>query len=330
MRRLSVGVGLAALCGCWLTRDLSTYAERPCDGAECAAAPDGSSADAGAAPDGAPDAATPPPAPLCDPTKDFEAPSEVAGLASQGYDLQARLSADELTIYFASDRTGDFDIYVASRSHLTDAFGAPAPVRGRVNTPGVSDQAPTVTADGLTLYFQSGNAGNPLDIFVSTRPTTTADFGAPADVANVNSGQNDTDPFISADGNTLYFDSDRPDGGSFHLYRATRTAGVFGLPVALAINSSGTDAFPVLSESGLSLYFASSRTAIGAQGGYDIWVARRRSLADDFGSVELVPVLNTPVGDVPSWVSADDCRIYFTRGNATGTSAHIWQASRPK
>ena len=77
-------------------------------------------------------------------------------------------------------------------------------------------------------------------------------------------------PFMTEDGNTLYFASDRPGGyGGSDIYRATKVNGVWGKPFNLGpvINSPGNEVFPFLSDN--ILYFASNGQ--GGLGGLDIF-----------------------------------------------------------
>jgi hypothetical protein len=64
----------------------------------------------------------------CNPTAPFGAPVPLTNLNSPGNDAGAWLTADELTLYFASDRSGgvgSFDIYVATRTSIDAVFSSP-------------------------------------------------------------------------------------------------------------------------------------------------------------------------------------------------------------
>lgn len=76
------------------------------------------------------------------------------------------LSADGLSLYFASKRSGDSDLYVARRGSLDDDFGEPAPVLG-VNTPS-EERMPWLRADERTLYFASNRLGS-YAVYIATR-----------------------------------------------------------------------------------------------------------------------------------------------------------------
>lgn len=71
------------------------------------------------------------------------------------------VSYDERILVFASSRTGNGDIYYATRASVSDPFGPPVQVP-TVNTGGSGDGDPALSADGCTLYFAS-NRGSGSD-----------------------------------------------------------------------------------------------------------------------------------------------------------------------
>jgi len=144
----------------------------------------------------------------------FGAPTLVPNVNSVADDGGASLSMDGLTMYFFSRRgggQGQYDLYEATRPTINDDFGTPVNMGTGVNGPDL-DYAPTVTSDGLTMYYVSERSGSlgPSSIWKSTRTSVNDPFGAPSLVPNVNSISRDEAPAISADGKRLYFISDRP------------------------------------------------------------------------------------------------------------------------
>lgn len=110
----------------------------------------------------------------------------------------------------------------------------------------------------------------------------------------------DNTPFVSRDGLSLYFMSNRPGGyGDADLYLSTRKSREddWGVPQNLGhdVNSSDREFWPTLSPDGHRLYFSIVRG-----GNFDIYVSYRRDKKDDFGWEPPVPVveLNTPYHDV--------------------------------
>lgn len=296
-----------------------------CGGVNRQAPPD-AVADSSAPPDAPlPDAA---PAPRCDPNKPFGSPALLANINSDVRDQGAEL-IDDLTIIFGSDRLQTTGLYVATRTTPTSSFGTPAPLTA-INATGAAT-GPTLTADGLTLYYALTTAQDQGDIYVTHRNSRADAFAAGTRVAGINSSSPDLDPFISADGSTLYFDSAQ-GGTALHLYVAARQAsGSFATPQALtAFNTSAVDGHPVLSPDGLTLYWSSTRTDGGVKGGTDIWSARRTSTAGEFAGAAPVAELNSAMNESLTWVSPDNCMVLLQSDRPGGSGLQdIYQAVRP-
>ncbi len=104
-------------------------------------------------------------------------------------------------------------------------FGGPTNMGPTVNTSS-DDMHPTVSADGLSLIFNSWRTGGSggADLWVTRRPTVSDPWDTTVNLgALVNSGAEDRAPSISADGLELYFHSNRPGGhGSDDIWMTTR------------------------------------------------------------------------------------------------------------
>ena len=78
---------------------------------------------------------------------------------------------------------------------------------------------PAITPDELTIYYMRDE-----EIFISRRSTVVDRFSVPALVAELNTVNKERPSWISPDGCTLFFDSDRDGGeGNFDVYMATRS-----------------------------------------------------------------------------------------------------------
>ena len=194
------------------------------------------------------------------------------------------ISSDGLELYFSGQHWqpnatgyGQSDLWVTRRASLSDPWGVPENLGPLVNT--ASNEAePSISADGLSLYFMSERSGGQgqLDIWVTTRPTTNAGWDVPVNLgAPVNSSGWECAPTISADGFILFFQSDRPEGeGQLDIWmtRRTGTSDSWGEPVNLGpqVNTSQRDAVACISPDGHSLYF-SSWGWTPRIGRFDIW-----------------------------------------------------------
>jgi len=142
---------------------------------------------------------------------------------SESWDSQASISCDGQVLYFASNREGGFggtDIWV---SYLEESgfWSAPKNLGPNINT-SADEEAPFITNDGKTLYFSStGHIGmGEQDLFFAQmRPdgmfSTPRNLGPP-----VNSSYRELGFFLSADGQTGYFASNREGGyGGMDIYK---------------------------------------------------------------------------------------------------------------
>lgn len=268
----------------------------------------------------------------CDPFAPFGKPiAQVTLNTPSAQDLHARLTPDELTIVFASDRlgtAGSLDLYTSTRGSIQVPFNGPSSLGPSVNTK-FDDSDPALSADGKTLYFASTRGIIPQwDLWTSVRTTPQTAFGLPTNVMALNSPNTEWSPFVTSTGDSLLFASNR--NGGMLIYSSDLKNG-FGAPVPLA---GMTDAGPghddrsgALSQDGLVLYFSSNRPG---SANFDIWVTTRAAIVNPFGAPKLVTELSTPGEDYVSWISNDLCRVYFsTNKNNSSTDFDLFYAERP-
>lgn len=131
-----------------------------------------------------------------------------------------------------------------------------------------------LSKDGKTLFFTSeadGGLGG-LDIYKSEKNADGV-WAKPVNLGpNVNTPYDEDAPFLSDDGQILYFASrGLPGYGNFDLYKSTLTDGKWGVPenLGLPINSQAHDIFMVQNKDGNIGYFSSGRP--GGKGDMDIY-----------------------------------------------------------
>jgi hypothetical protein len=249
-------------------------------------------------------------------TLTLSTPQKLASLTGAGDDRDPWISTDQLTLYFTSNRNGISEIFRASRTSPTLAFGPPVRLVNLTVSQKDQERA-ALTGDEKTLVLSSNRPANgKFQIFVSLRPDTTTEFGSPNQdhLATVNAANADSsDPFLSADGRTLYFTQN--GGGPAHprIMVATRFEPDtdFATPFELGgINLSGTNtADPALALDERVIVFSSDRD--GGRGSLDLWYATRADVFHEFSLPAPIPMINTGEDDADPMLSADGCELYF-------------------
>ncbi len=143
-----------------------------------------------------------------------------------------------------------------------------------LNTAGPESQI-FFRAGGDEAWFVSPAAGS-WDIYVAKRKAGDGFvFDAPVLVSELSSASDDWAPWVSEDGLSVVFISNR--AGSFDLYTAKRatTALPFGAPVAMSeLNSTTIDYGGWTSQDGCRIYFSSVRGTPG-ESLQRIWYSER-------------------------------------------------------
>ncbi len=99
----------------------------------------------------------------------FSEVTNLLNLNSSAWDFHPSISADGLTIYFASRRNGVDQLFMATRPNTNVPFG-PAEHLSVFDSPGTTLQYPSISGDGMALYFTKSIYGGDFDIYVSYIP----------------------------------------------------------------------------------------------------------------------------------------------------------------
>ena len=149
-----------------------------------------------------------------------------------------------------------------------------------INHEEVNEGSITFSKDGMFMIFAKGNDGkssgrNNVDLYYSRYRSNK--WQTPR-LLNINNSKSwDSTPFLSVDGKTLYFSSNRPNGyGGTDIYKANlnkRGRWINLQNLGPEINTPGNEMYPYVSEDG-KLYFASDYHL--GFGGLDIMIATRK------------------------------------------------------
>ncbi len=192
-----------------------------------------------------------------------------------------------------------------------------------INTRG-DEFSPSITADSKTLVFSAKTPENRShNIYISKN--IAGSWSAPIPVDELNSVYNDETPFISADGNTIIFASDRPGGYAppvtsdgkvritFDLYISRKFDGKWSKPQLLnkEINTTWNERSPSISRDGKKFFF--TRWPYMNIGRSKIFMAdiTKKGIVNVRELPETINSGNFEIAFIPSYISAKE-RYFFS------------------
>ncbi|HTU23402.1 MAG TPA: hypothetical protein VMG10_35530 [Gemmataceae bacterium] len=143
--------------------------------------------------------------------KVFTEPTPVQATASDADEMNPWLSADGKQLYFSRKTNDGWRVFVCKRARAIGAQG--------FDDPALIEELPpdfhhvTLTRDGRTMYLQGPLDGGRTGLFTATK--SSKGWSKPEALTMLNHAEatkGDRSPSLSADGNFLYFASDRPGG----------------------------------------------------------------------------------------------------------------------
>lgn len=177
---------------------------------------------------------------------------------------------------------------------------------------GLNERDFALSPDGNEIYFTISTPKSTFQTIVFSKRSSTG-WSKPELVSFA--GQfSDLEPAFSADGNTLYFASNRPLSGNsikdFDIWKVTRSGAGWGNPENLGstINTTSDEFYPSVTKNG-NLYFTA--TYAGGPGREDIYVSRFEQ--NSFKKpVALDTAINSKFYEFNAFVSPDEDYILFT------------------
>ena len=149
----------------------------------------------------------------------WNVPIRLDTLSSTGaHDFGASFTDSTDVLYFSSARTGNLALYVARGT--APNWSSPMLI-SELDTPQL-ETSPFSMRNEDVLWFGSDRAGTAggQDIWVAVRDTAAGPFGAPIRVTELATTGDDSDPYLSPDGHTIYFS--RTGANGTDLMIATR------------------------------------------------------------------------------------------------------------
>ncbi len=237
---------------------------------------------------------------------------------TNGKEYLPSFSADGRFLVYTVNYDGQEDFYYSILDEEGN-WSQGQPLKG-VNTV-ENEGAQNVSADGRILFFTGchwPDSYGSCDLYYARK--INGKWGNLRHAAiPINSPHWDTQPSLSANGDFLYFTSNRPGGfGGSDIYRCKRQPnGSWGNPENLgsSINTSGNEQSPYLHADGQTLYFASDGHP--GLGDYDIFLSRLTADGQWEEPNNIGYPINTSAGEGTLVVSLDGQTAYYTTDQNT-------------
>jgi outer membrane protein OmpA-like peptidoglycan-associated protein/tetratricopeptide (TPR) repeat protein len=229
------------------------------------------------------------------------------------------VTADEGELIFTRKIKNNEDFY-----HSAKGKGKWMPavyLSDKINSPQFNEGAQSITQDGEYIFFTCCDRPSGLgscDIYVAQKNGNNWD--GPVNLnAPVNSGAWESQPSISADGQTLYFSSNRKGGyGGYDIWKSTLTEKGWGPPENLGpnVNTPYDEQSPFIHPDDNTLYFSSDGWP--GFGNMDLFISRRATDGSWQKPVNLGYPINTSSDDSGLSLNANGNLAYFSSNNLKG------------
>ncbi|MCB0552384.1 MAG: PD40 domain-containing protein [Phaeodactylibacter sp.] len=256
----------------------------------------------------------------------FQPKSLGPGVNTANPEYLPSLSADGQFLVYTTRVDGqNEDIFISQRGDSAWLPGHPVEA---LNTP-ANDSSPGIAANGKAMVFARNDRNGNFDLYFSTQRngswTTPQRLPAP-----ISTNAWESQPSLSADGQELYFVSDRAGGqGRLDLWMSRQLpGGSWGAPQNLGptINTPLNEQAPFIHPDGQTLYFMSKGHP--GMGQYDLFLSRRQADGSWGPPKNLGYPINTANNEGALIVSLDGKTAYFDtdRLGPTGARQEIGNA----
>ncbi|MCO6499549.1 MAG: PD40 domain-containing protein [Vicingus serpentipes] len=252
---------------------------------------------------------------------------------SRGGDYSPSISADGKTMIFTSrradtkggevDKEGDFkyfeDIYISDWDSVNNTWGKAYPIPGKLNTEG-HDASLSISPDGQKIYiYRNDGVAYIGDIFESKKRKSSGTWGAPKPLDKpINSSYFESSACLSADGNKMYFVSERigekngaqGNGDIYVVEKISKNA--WGEPKNLGptINTPYDEISVFIHSDGKTLFFSSKGHL--SMGGHDIFMSKLQEDSTWSKPENLGYPINSVDDDVHFTLSVDGKTAYYS------------------
>jgi tetratricopeptide (TPR) repeat protein len=186
-------------------------------------------------------------------------PKNITNILGAGkYMKTSAISPDGKKLLLIEEKPTDNDIY---ESVYTKTWSKVAKLKAPVYS-NMNETHASFSPDGNTLYFTSDRKGGEGDIDIYKSELQGEKWGKPQNLGpGINTPYNEETPFVTADGNVLYFSSEGHDGmGGYDIFRYDfRHPEAGAVNIGFPLNTTDNNTFYVPLDTGEMAYYAMVR-----------------------------------------------------------------------
>ena len=200
---------------------------------------------------------------------------------------------------------------------------------GSVST-SINERDFALSPDGKEIFYTMSTPKSSYQTIVFMKRQSNGSW-SPPEIASFAGMYTDLEPAFSADGNTIYFASNRPLNGlvpkDFDIWKVNRTNTGWGVPQNLgtSVNTATDEFYPSITKSG-NLYWTASYKDKGALGREDIFVSSIRDGVYQT-AVALDSAVNSNMFEFNAFVDPNEQYILFSsygrKGEKGGSDLYI-------
>lgn len=263
-------------------------------------------------------------------------PTHLTGVNTPKDEDDPHVAPRNLRLYYTSNAKGPYQIYMTQRASTAAPWPTGQPLQ---NLDAETDhRAPCLSADDHDLYFATKIVvldGEKMkkdvlgfDIVHSIKLTRPTEFTAPTPVQSVCTEADELFPWVSADGQELYFNRKDKEGWRLWMASRPRGKGAFGEPKLVAEIPPGFQ-HPSVTADRRTLYLQGplEKNRLG------LFRSTRASVNAPWGQPEPLDDLNSPeapTGDRSPCVTRDGTKLYFASDRPGGKGGlDLWVVNDP-
>lgn len=213
-----------------------------------------------------------------------------------------------------SGTDGGSNMMMTDAAVMLGPWGTPAPVTGAASA-GASEDDPTLSSDGLELYYAVGNA-NGKNLYRMTRATRSDPFANATALTALNGGAANEGPRLAYDDLTIYWGE---DGEIYSATRATTTSSWTNIAKVPGVDTAAYEKWFAVCGDGSHFVVSRDNGATGQ----DLFEGTLGA-----GAGTRIDTVSSAASEISTFVAKDCLTLYFASNRIAAGNTQIFMSTR--